>query len=102
MIVKQELNDMTEKMNSLSEDTETSTNSNDWMDALKNGDYVDFSKAVKQEINTRYANHPFVKDIEAKHNYYTKLSSYFANVPLNDIKAQEISEISETSDVSNE
>jgi hypothetical protein len=81
------------------ENTEKMTEtSNDWMDALKNGDYVDFSKAIKQEINSRYANHPFVKDIEAKHNYYTKLSSYFANVPLNDFQARETSEVSDVSE----
>lgn len=54
-----------------------------WMDALVKGDYIDFSKSVKQEINTRFANHPFVKNIEQRSAYYNNLAKYFANAPLN-------------------
>lgn len=55
-----------------------------WMDALVKGDYIDFSKSVKQEINTRFANHPFVKDIEQRNTYYNNLAKYFANAPLSE------------------
>lgn len=60
----------------------------EWMDALVKGDYIDFSKSVKQEINTRYANHPFVKNVEQRNTYYNNLAKYFANAPITPIETQ--------------
>lgn len=83
---------MNEDLNT--EDTNVSnTNATEpvWMQALKNADYIDFAKSVKQEINSRIAQHPFVKDIETRNNYYTNLSNYFAGAPVNaDAPTEEI------------
>lgn len=54
----------------------------DWMKSLVNADYVEFAKSVKQEINNRYINSPYVRNVERRATYYNNLAQYFANAPL--------------------
>lgn len=50
------------------------------IDHLQNNDFVEFSKAVKQELFNKVANHPFVKSRSDSVEKYNKIETLYTDV----------------------